>query len=516
MTNSIAIVIIAFLMAINLGILIKLFFVDLRRSGGGLVMYLAGVGLSLLGWQIVYLIYYLSPDPGVMRFTFDFKLSFISFSSLFIALLVVRFYRLEQYINKTSIMIMLIIPVFTFIYSLLSPTTDLIRTAFSINSISPIHSVATTRGIWFWVHTCFCYVCILAAFLIAIQCHRKLPRTYRSPSLVLLVGLGFAFIINMLQVVGVNYQDFDIAFAGTSVAIMVVYFSVVRSKGVNFITSARNEIYDYLSEGIFVLNDERYIVYLNKSAKQKVSNLKINAINQLYDNVFEKAVDISVNIEAAPADEDGLDMTFIKDGNEVILNLREKPIKDNSGMPIGTFAVLDDVTKNRAIINKLENIGGIDALTGLPNRRSIEKFLSNIDDPSKLPIAVISGDVNGLKKVNDNLGHKQGDVLIRLVSEIISDVCPPKGRVSRIGGDEFLIVIPNSGEAEVNSIITEIEAKMNKSENYLFKPSVSFGYDMKTKEDTSLSDIVVSADEKMYEEKNIMIRVSKGTALVVE
>ena len=501
MTNSIAIIIIAFLMAVNLGILMKLFFVDLRKTRDGLVIYLFLAAISLFGWQLVYIIYFISNDVSIMRFTFDFKLPFVSLTCFFMGLLVVRFYRLEQYLNSTTIMIMLIIPVFTFIYSLLSPTTDLIRTTFAVNSISPMHSVMTVRGIWFWVHTCFCYLFIVAAFFIAIYCHRRLPRAYRTPSRVLLIGLGFAFIINVLQIAGVNYQDFDLSFMGTSIALMVVYFSVIESKGVDFITSARNEIYDYLSEGIFVLNDERYIVYMNQSARQRVNAMRINAINEPYDNVFEKAVNDTVNIEAAPADEDGLDMTFIRDGAEIIYNLREKPIKDNSGTPIGTFSVLENVTKNRAIINKLENIGGIDALTGLPNRRSIEKFLSSVDEPSKLPISIISADVNGLKKVNDNLGHKQGDVLIRLVSEIISDVCPPKGRVSRIGGDEFLIVIPDSDEAEINSIIAEIEARMDNSKNYLFKPSVAFGYAIKTEESQDLTGVVVNADERMYKNK---------------
>lgn len=501
MTNSIAVTIIAFLMAVNIGILLKLFFFDLRKSKDKLLIYITVACISLLGWQIDNLIYYLTSDVGIMRFTYDFKLPFVACTSLYIALTVIRFYRLDHYLNKTSIMIMLIIPTFTLMYSLISPNNELIRESFSVVSILPMHEVNAVRGVWFWVHTACCYAFILGALIIGIYCHRKLPRTYRAPSYVLLSGIAIVVLINVLQVTNINYQHFDISFVGTSIAIIAVYFSVIQSKGVDFITNARIEIYDYLSEGIFVLNDERYIVYLNSSARQKISSLNLNAINELYDNVFEQAVSHAVNIEAAPADEDGLDMTFIENGVETVYNLSEKPIKDRSGVPIGTFSVLDDVTENRAIIGKLENIGGIDALTGLPNRRSIEKFMDNVDNASKLPIAVISVDVNGLKQVNDNLGHKQGDVLIRLVAEILEEACLAKGRVSRIGGDEFLIVVPNTSEEEVEQIIRDADRIMDGTQEYLFKPSVSFGYEIKTEEGQDMTAIVQKADEKMYADK---------------
>lgn len=501
MTNGIAATIIVFLIAVNAGILIKLFIVDMRKNKDKLLLYVLGACLSLLGWQIDYLVYFLTSDPGIMRFTYDFKLPFMAFSSFFIVLLVIRLYRLEYHLNRTAIMIMMIIPCLTLLYSLLTTSSDLIRESFAIIQIQPIHIVETTRGLWFWAHTACCYAFMIGALVVSLYSHKNLPRTYRSSSYVLLAGLFLVVIINGLQLSGINYQNFDTSIVGASITIVAIYFSVARSKGVDFITSARNEIYDYLSEGIIVLNDDRYVVYINSSARKKISELGLNVINELYDNVFEKAVGFSTNIEAAPADEDGLDMTFMKDKNETIYNLREKPIKDNSGLPIGTFVVLDEVTKNRAIISKLENIGGIDALTGLPNRRSIEKFMTNIDNGDKLPIAIISGDINGLKIVNDTLGHKQGDVLIRLVSEIMSDVCPTKGRVSRIGGDEFLIVIPNTDEKEVQEVIEEINRQMDNSKHYLFKPSVSFGHDFKTDRDQSLTEVVSVADEKMYEIK---------------
>ena len=501
MTNGISAAIIIFLMAINLGILIKLLLVDFRRNRERLLYFVLGTCFSLLGWQLNQLFFFLSSDVGIIRFTFDFKLPFVAFTSFFIGLLVIRFYRLEYYINRTSVMIMLIIPCFTLMYSMLTTNSDLIRETFSVVQIQPIHIISSTRGIWFWVHTFCCYAFMLGAFIISLYSHRKLPRTYRTPSLVLLLGLFFVVLINALQITGINYQHFDSSIAGASIAIIAIYFSVVKNKGVDFISSARNEIYDYLSEGIMVLNDERYVVYINKSAQEKIRKLGLNVINEHYDSVFEKAVAFTMNIEAAPADEDGLDMTFMNQGNELIFNLREKPIKDNSGVPIGTFVVLDEVTKNRAIINKLENIGGVDALTGLPNRRSIEKFMTNVNNENKFPIAVISADINGLKQVNDNLGHKQGDVLIRLVSEIMSDVCPTKGRVSRIGGDEFLIIIPSTSEDEVKTVISDMKNIMDESKEYPFKPSVSFGYDLKSDTNQNLADIVERADDRMYANK---------------
>jgi diguanylate cyclase (GGDEF)-like protein len=348
---------------------------------------------------------------------------------------------------------------------------------------------------------------MIGSVIISLYSHNKLPGIYRRPSRFLLAGVFLVVLVNLLQITGINGPAFDISIVGASIAVITAYFAVVRSKGVDFITSARDEIYDYLSEGIIVLNDERYVVYINTSAKRMLDILNLSTADKSYDQIFESAVGKSSNIEAAPADEDGLDMTFLRDSEELIHNISEKPIKDNSGSPLGTFIVISEVTKNRAIINKLENIGGIDALTGLANRRSIERFMTNIDDPKRYPIGVILGDIDKLKQVNDNLGHKQGDALIRLVSEIMTDACPTRGRVSRIGGDEFLMVIPSTSEEEVKGLISVMERVLDSHKvqdthkNYMFVPSVSFGYDFKVNAHQSLPEAISKADERMYERK---------------
>lgn len=505
MTNGISIAITTLFMAVNIAIIVKLLFIDIKKHArDGLTLYLLYASLALLCWQVIYTAYFITSRISLMRFLYDFRLPFAALTLLFMLLIILRFYRLEHFITKISLTIMLIVPVFTFIYSLLSPYNDFIRRSFSVLSTSPMHKVLSENGIWFWIHATSCFSFLLITFCVGIYCHHKLPRSYRASSFAILISPVLVMTAASLQLSGLSYPYYELPIIGTSIAVTIIYLSAINSKGMDFISSARNIIYDYLNEGIFVLNDERYIVYLNKNAGKLVKDLGLSVLNQQYDNVFERAVEFTSHIEAAPADEDGLDMTFIKDGVESVFNLREKPIKDRSGMPIGTFAVLDDVTENRAIINKLENIGGIDALTGLPNRRSIEKFIKSVDNGSKLPIGIISADVNGLKTVNDVLGHKQGDVLIRLISDILSDACPSRGRVSRIGGDEFLMVLPNSDEETMIYLIAEINERLASCQNYMFRPSVSFGFDIKYKKEQNLDTVIQRADEKMYENKRIM------------
>ena len=156
--------------------------------------------------------------------------------------------------------------------------------------------------------------------------------------------------------------------------------------------------------------------------------------------------------------------------------------------------------------NKLQEIYQYDVLTGLYNRRAfLEKFeeLKQAPEHDSRKVTVIMSDLNGLKQINDNLGHSAGDAAISAVAESLKEACPKGALCARFGGDEMLAFI--LGDCDVNLIKTMIYEILKDKSNLLgFTVSASIGfYETTMHESLDLDKVISIADSKMYEEKRI-------------
>ncbi len=149
-----------------------------------------------------------------------------------------------------------------------------------------------------------------------------------------------------------------------------------------------------------------------------------------------------------------------------------------------------------------------DTMTGVLNRRAGLEKLSRqyIHNPDRrCQISICFMDINGLKQVNDNLGHEAGDELIRTVADVLRKTIRQQDMIARLGGDEFLVVFDGLDIAECEAVwqrITEGFEAVNRNENRNYQISVSHGietYRCHSSED--IDTIIQSADAKMYEEK---------------
>lgn len=151
-----------------------------------------------------------------------------------------------------------------------------------------------------------------------------------------------------------------------------------------------------------------------------------------------------------------------------------------------------------------------DQLTGLYNRRFYEDVLKKLDRPSNLPLSLLMGDVNGLKRMNDVFGHKQGDELIKLAAKVITKGCRIDDIIARLGGDEFVVILPKVDSGEAERIIARIKEL---SLNYGIAGahvSIAFGHATKTNEIEDMNDIFKKAEEEMYRNKIIEHREQRN------
>lgn len=152
-------------------------------------------------------------------------------------------------------------------------------------------------------------------------------------------------------------------------------------------------------------------------------------------------------------------------------------------------------------IGKVKHLSIHDSLTGVYNRTYFEEHLKRIDKPEYLPISIVSGDVNGLKLINDAFGHEAGDELLIDICNTIKRSCDMRDFVARIGGDEFVVVMINTTEEEAEKRVKKIKAGCNSFIDNLFIKSISLGVGTKVSMSRDIHDVYKYAEDKMYRNK---------------
>ncbi|HPG19951.1 MAG TPA: EAL domain-containing protein, partial [Flexilinea sp.] len=170
---------------------------------------------------------------------------------------------------------------------------------------------------------------------------------------------------------------------------------------------------------------------------------------------------------------------------------------------IGAIIAFTDISGRKRKEAETEYLNYHDILTGLYNRRCFENNRSKIDLPEFLPLSVIFADINGLKMTNDIFGHAAGDALIKKSAEILLQSCRKQDVVARVGGDEFLLLLPKTSSKNAEKILSRIKTDFSNAHVEAIKCSISLGCDTKTNENQSLEMIITNAESAMYKQKTI-------------
>lgn len=170
---------------------------------------------------------------------------------------------------------------------------------------------------------------------------------------------------------------------------------------------------------------------------------------------------------------------------------------------IGGVITFMDITERKQREREIQYLNCHDSLTGLYNRRCFEDKLGKTDVYENLPLSVIFADINGLKMTNDIFGHAAGDELIKKSAEILTHSCRDEDMIARIGGDEFIVLLPKTNESNARKILTRIRSGFSNARISAIKCSISLGLDTKYNEYQSIEVVMANAENAMYKDKTI-------------
>ena len=172
------------------------------------------------------------------------------------------------------------------------------------------------------------------------------------------------------------------------------------------------------------------------------------------------------------------------------------------------LTIINLIKDKNKLIKELDSISRVDPLTGISNRRDIYEVMENEQsryERYNKVFCLLMCDIDFFKKINDQYGHDMGDFILKGVSQLLKRKCRKVDYLSRWGGEEFLIVLPETnlegGAKAAESIRKSIEKEKYKFNNQEISITMSFGVSCHNGEEKNLEKLLKIADENLYKAK---------------
>ncbi len=286
-------------------------------------------------------------------------------------------------------------------------------------------------------------------------------------------------------------------------------------------TTFHEKLLDSLYDGVYFVDSERRITYWNHGAESLTGYCVSDAVGRkCFDNflehVDEQGCALCLNgcpLTAAIGDGQRHEAEVYlrhKAGHRVPVSVRVSPLRDAAGLVIGAVEIFTDVTEKKNVerrVGELENLAFCDPLTGLLNRRFMERkveqaILEHKEFARHYGILMI--DIDKFKQVNDTVGHDAGDSVLRTVSKTLVHSLRALDIVGRWGGEEFVVLLPEAETAKLLEIAERCRKLVAESSvtihDQRLSVTVSIGGTSINRSDSAAS-AVHRADQLMYRSK---------------
>lgn len=254
-------------------------------------------------------------------------------------------------------------------------------------------------------------------------------------------------------------------------------------------------------EAIVVTDSQGEIVLVNPAAEQILDK----PLQRIRDEGFLQLLDDPALMQRAVengGDTENAETVVYK---ERALLISAAAIVGQEGEPIGSAALIRDVTDEKRLITELQRISITDALTGIFNRRHLDERLKlefERGDRGSKPLSVILFDVDHFKKFNDTHGHDQGDRVLQTMGRVMKSVLRQYDLPCRYGGEEFVAILPSADSDGAAAVAERLRRQVEETEVDGLRVTISLG--VATYPDLPVSqpkELLEAADAALYRAK---------------
>ncbi|MFN8092964.1 MAG: diguanylate cyclase [Vicinamibacteria bacterium] len=290
-------------------------------------------------------------------------------------------------------------------------------------------------------------------------------------------------------------RSYDTTLPAFALSALFTGWAALRYRLLDPRPAARDALFEWLPDVVLVLNERGAIVDANHAALALLGRRGNEVLGRDWEHVFAGTA-----WSAPPAGADD-ERPWTREGREAWYELQRRPLAGRGGATVGAIVVGRDVTSRRRIEDELRAESRRDGLTGLSNRRHFDDEASRLRRSREFPVAVFAFDLDDLKAVNDREGHSAGDDLLRAMAAFLTRFFRAGDRVFRMGGDEFLVLLPATSADEADRVLERLPDALARfdaaaARALRFSSGAAVAVDAAT-----WATALALADERLYEAK---------------
>lgn len=417
----------------------------------------------------------------------------------------------REWLKPRHISAYFLVPIITIVVALTNDWHGLLWERFVPVTTNADADVA--YGKWFAVHTAYSYAIGAVGSLILVARLSASP-LYRAQLFVALVGPGIVMVMNLIYLINNAAMPFDPTPSAFALTFFGFAWGMARHQLFEFIPLARGRAVDGLRDALIVLDQEGRIVDTNPAARV------------LLNQGAKRTLGMPVSA-VMPA----LDLGALKDQQSVELRAAEgkrlearlSDVTSRDGTSQGTVLLLRDVTvertaqeellraqeKLREVNQELERLALTDPLTGLANRRNLQKHLDEEIARARRysrSLSFLMLDIDHFKSVNDIHGHATGDRVLEAIGRALLSLVRPGDVAARMGGEEFAVLLPETNLVDAREVAMRLRTALKNlshhgSDQSPISITVSFGVATLLPADPGGAELTARADAALYHTK---------------
>jgi diguanylate cyclase (GGDEF)-like protein/PAS domain S-box-containing protein len=447
-------------------------------------------------------------------------------SPVFLVLFALRYDGKIRRLNPAIIGLLFVVPVIIIILAATNEVHNWIWTSFIPGPVGS-NSLIYQHGPAFWVGIAYIFTMVSFATTLLILSSVQTQRIYRFQYFIIVAAslmpwLGtLIYLFDLSPFPGLDITSISFLFTG-----LLLMIGIARGNMLDYIPVAHEFLFASINDGVIVFDEDHKVVDMNPGAERLLS-LKFE---QFLDknNTATKIIWDSFR-DYLKKDENTHFECISPFNKKIWFNVSISPLQSRKGYFLGWVAILEDITDrketeeelqqaNQRLEHQLSEIclledqlreqANRDFLTGVYNRGYLEESLAfeiSRAERKGYPLSVIMIDVDNFKEINDTYGHKTGDEVIVALSKMLQNQTRDGDCVSRFGGDEFALVMPDMNceqafeRAELwrNECKQSIQIHINKGTMV----TISIGIAVFPKNGKTIDTLLGKADQALYQAK---------------
>ncbi len=314
----------------------------------------------------------------------------------------------------------------------------------------------------------------IIAIIILIDYLRKIDKTMKKQVLYIIISFLLVFVAAFLKMAILNDLKIFISISILYIpGALLMFFTLFKYNLLSFNPIGRDQIFEYINQGIIITNKDKIITDINKVAKNWIELYYQKKVNLIGKNLPDFFQDIIIDFQLDTELEERTFEVQFEGRVPEYLRIHRTPFLTEQNKILGIVIILTDITQIKLNEAKLEYLATHDRLTDTLNRIAFENLYESLLSEKKL-ISLITLDIDNFKRINDKFGHVFGDKILISLANTIKEHLPEKSYIGRLGGEEFGIIILDKSKTFTKKISEEIRLAVTKLSNKYNQEEIRF------------------------------------------